>query len=82
MIFIGLTMFVSIINGNFREIRRNNIEDEDSEMLNLIWDQFLQTIRIRKVDQTDSFEDRDKRMRHVYFDPIEHFVDQIDWHQN
>jgi hypothetical protein len=98
VVFIGVTMFISIINYSFRIVRKNHRLDqnEDRHMLAFIWNRFQLRkgrlflslchcfhwihllLGLKQLSEEDLHEERDKRIRSEYDDPIERFPDRID----
>ncbi|CAF4995942.1 unnamed protein product, partial [Rotaria sp. Silwood1] len=76
VVFVCLSMFISIINDSFRCARENQIQDQD--ILSFTLNQFLHWIRIIKPSRSQIAEEQDSRMRSQYFHPIENFPDRID----
>ena len=76
-VFVCFSMFLSIINDNFRLAREMNSNEED-RMLSFMWKRFLHWTRLRRPTQDEIQEERDVQMRSQYCDPIENFPHQID----
>jgi len=74
VVFICLSMFLSIINQNFRQARKNMKKDNDQQIYSFMFDRFLRWTGLK--EQSD--EERDALMRSEYFDPIQHFPEKID----
>ncbi|UJR32695.1 hypothetical protein I4U23_020154 [Adineta vaga] len=79
VVFIGKTMFVSIISDEFRSVQEKYQlnSNEDFEVFGYMWDKFLQQIGLRKQAGWKLQEERDKKMRSEYYDPIERFPDKL-----
>jgi hypothetical protein len=50
VVFICLSMFLSIINDNFRRARKNNNKNDDQQIFSFMFDKFLRWIGKRKFD--------------------------------
>ncbi|CAF4142543.1 unnamed protein product [Adineta steineri] len=72
VVFICLSMFLSIINDSFRQAKKN--QKDDQIILSFMLKKFLKWTGLKRLNQ----EERDCRMRSQYFDPIENFPDRID----
>ncbi|CAF1279323.1 unnamed protein product, partial [Adineta ricciae] len=77
VVFICLSMFVSIINDNFRRAREN-VDDRKEDLLALIIERFKRWSRLKRFTEEDWLAERDAQMRGNYYDPIEKFPDRID----
>jgi hypothetical protein len=100
VVFIGMTMFISIISDSSRIVRKKSkvTYNEDHEMLAFIWNKFLRWtgyifcsicfgfvfikddlyLGIRKPDEWELQEERDKRMRSEYHHPMEHLPEKVE----
>ncbi|CAF4231416.1 unnamed protein product, partial [Adineta steineri] len=76
VVFICLSMFLSIINDSFRHAKDN--QKDDQIMLSFMLKKFLRWTGLKRLNQEEIQEERDCRMRSQYFDPIENFPDRID----
>ncbi|CAF3982665.1 unnamed protein product [Rotaria sordida] len=76
VVFVCLSMFISIINDSFRYARENQIQDQD--ILSFMLNNLLHWIGIKMSSRSQIAEEQDSRMRSQYFDPIENFPDRID----
>ncbi|UJR09075.1 hypothetical protein I4U23_013322 [Adineta vaga] len=76
VVFVCLSMFLSIINDSFRRAKETRIEDQI--ILSFMWKKFIQYTGLRKRSQSEVYAERDRRMRSLFFDPIEHFPRKID----
>ncbi|CAF3847329.1 unnamed protein product [Adineta steineri] len=76
VVFVCLSMFLSIINDSFRHTKEN--QKEDQIMLSFMLKKFLRWTGLKRLNQEEIQEERDCRMRSQYFDPIENFPDKID----
>ena len=76
VVFVCLSMFLTIINQSFRRARDQRFEGE--EMLAFVGKKVLRWIGLKKASWEELQEERDTRMRSQYFHPIENFPDRID----
>ncbi|CAF0859705.1 unnamed protein product [Rotaria sordida] len=76
VVFICLSMFLSIINDSFRRARENRSEDE--KILSFMLAKFLRWTGLKKATESEIQGERDLQMRSQYFDPIENFPDRMD----
>ncbi|CAF3980133.1 unnamed protein product [Rotaria sp. Silwood2] len=76
VVFVCLSMFISIINDSFRCARENQVEDQD--ILSFMLNKLLNWIRMKALSRSQITEKQDSRMRAQYFHPIENFPDRID----
>ncbi|CAF1181508.1 unnamed protein product [Adineta steineri] len=76
VVFVCLSMFVSIISNGFRHAKDN--QKEDQIMLSFMLKKFLRWSGLKKLNQEEIQEERDCRMHSQYFDPIENFPDRMD----
>ncbi|UJR13336.1 hypothetical protein I4U23_000354 [Adineta vaga] len=77
VVFICMSMFISIISDNFRRAREN-ITGKNQEMLSFMLKTFMQWTGLKKITEEDVQTQKDERMRSEYYDPIEKFPDKID----
>jgi len=78
VVFICLSMFLSIINQNFRQAKKNINKTNDQQIYSFIFDRFLRWTGLKKPSEEEIHEERDALMRTEYFDPIERFPEKID----
>ena len=80
VVFVSMTMFISIVQRSFRTTRKNGNTNEngDHEMMAYMWDRLQRSTGMRKADERDLFEERDKRMRGRYVHRIEDFSQNAD----
>jgi ABC-type sugar transport system permease subunit len=78
VVFICLSMFLSIINQNFRQARKNLNKNNGQQIYSFMFDRFQRWIGLKKQTQEEIHEERDAVMRAQYFDPIEHLPEKID----
>ena len=80
LVFVGITMFISIINGSFRTVRKRTQmhTNEDHRIFAFMWSRFLQRTGIRKADENDGHGERDRRLRSEYVDPVDGFPEKMD----
>ena len=78
VVFICMSMFLTIINESFRHARNNAKvkSNQDQHILSFIFYKFRRWIGIE--NELERFQERDELMRAQYRDPIEHFPDKID----
>ncbi len=76
VVFVCMSMFLTIINESFRTVRNNAKikSNEDQHILSFIWNKFQQWIGFGRANDLE----RDEQMRSKYLDPIEHFPERID----
>jgi hypothetical protein len=77
VVFICLSMSLSIINDSFRRVRKN-VKNENGDILSFMFQRFQRWIRWKKPTEEEIHETHDALMRQEYFDPIERFPDRID----
>jgi hypothetical protein len=77
VVFICLSMFLSIINESFRRAR-TNLKNENKGIFSFMFDRFQRSIGWKKATDEEIYEEYDTLMRGEYFDPIERFPDKID----
>ncbi|CAF1154593.1 unnamed protein product [Adineta steineri] len=77
VVFVCLSMFLSIINDSFRHAKDDN-QKEDQLILSFMLKKFLRWTGLKKLNQLEIQEERDCRMRSQYFDPIENLPDRMD----
>ncbi|CAF1484404.1 unnamed protein product, partial [Adineta steineri] len=77
VVFVCLSMFLSIINDSFRHAKDDN-QKEDRLILSFMLKKFLRWTGLKKLNQLEIQEERDCRIRSQYFDPIENFPDRMD----
>jgi len=76
VVFVCLSMFLSIINDNFRRARENITNDQ--RIYSFMFNRFLRWSGLKKLSEEEIHEQRDAVMRTQYFDPIERFPERID----
>ena len=80
VVFICMSIFITIISESFRcvrdEIKRQS--GDDMHLLAYALRKFRHCLGLRRRRQSDLFLEYDERMRLAYVDPIEHFPDMID----
>ncbi|CAF0785734.1 unnamed protein product [Adineta steineri] len=76
VVFVCLSMFLSIINDSFRHAKGN--QEQDQIILSFMLKKFLRWTGLKRLNQSEIQEERDCRMRSQYFDPVENFPDKID----
>ncbi|CAF4095403.1 unnamed protein product [Adineta steineri] len=93
VVFICLSMFMSILNDGFHHVELNSIEDQ--QILSYMLKKFLNWTRknylirlnknslfdildLRRPNVEETYEIRDSRMHSQYVDPVENFPDKID----
>jgi len=77
VVFVCLSMFLSILNDSFRRARDKQIIDEE-KLSSFMWKRFLHWTRLKRPTEDELYEENDRQMRSRYFDPIEHFPDRVD----
>ncbi|CAF1423607.1 unnamed protein product, partial [Adineta ricciae] len=77
VVFICLSMFLSIIGDNFRRVRAN-LNGKTNGMFDFMFETFQRWAGLRTVTEEDIYSERDARMREEYYDPIERFPDKMD----
>ncbi|CAF1035828.1 unnamed protein product [Adineta steineri] len=76
VVFVCLSMFLSIINDSFRHAKGN--QEQDQIILSFMLKKFLRWTGLKRLNQSEIQEERDCRMRSQYFDPVENFPYKID----
>ncbi|CAF4062698.1 unnamed protein product, partial [Adineta steineri] len=76
VVFICLSMFISILNDGFHHVEETPIEDQ--QILSYMLKKFLNWTHLRRPNVEEIYEIQDSRMRSQYVDPIENFPDKID----
>ncbi|CAF1369336.1 unnamed protein product [Adineta ricciae] len=76
VVFVCLSMFISIINDNFHQAKEKNIENQ--VMWSLMMKRFLRWLGLKKSSRAEIYAENDARMRLKYLDPIEDFPEKID----
>jgi hypothetical protein len=69
VVFICMSMFLSIIHDSFRLVRRNGTDDQ--ELFSLMFKKFLRWTGLKKPSVLEIQEERDKRMRSQYLHPTD-----------
>jgi len=77
VVFICMSMFLSIIADNFRRVRKNMPKNND-EIFSFMWNKFQRRTGWKKPNEEEIREEEDARMRTQYYDPIERFPEKID----
>ncbi|CAF0948943.1 unnamed protein product [Adineta ricciae] len=77
VVFVCMSMFLTIINESFRRCRLN-LQSDDQEIFSFMLDRLQHWIGWKKATEEDMYEARDISMRDEYFHPIERFPDRID----
>ncbi|CAF1470524.1 unnamed protein product [Adineta ricciae] len=78
IVFVCLSMFITIINDSFR-LARDNLQQqqtEDEQIFEYMMKKFRRCLGFRS--EADAIEELDKQMRNDYRQPIEHFSDKVD----
>ena len=80
VVFVCMSMFLTIINESFRHVRDNakNNAKTDDHIFSFMWMRFQQWSGLSRRDELDEFIRSDEQMRSKYVDPIENFPDKID----
>ena len=78
VVFVCLSMFLSIINDSFRQAREKKKKSENVEIFFWMFCRFQRWTGWKKPTQEEMYEERDALMRGEYFDPIERFPERID----
>ncbi|CAF4122420.1 unnamed protein product, partial [Adineta steineri] len=76
VVFICLSMFISILNDGFHHVEETLIEDQ--QILSYMLKKFLNWTHLRRPNVEETYEIQDSQMRSQYVDPIENFPDKID----
>ena len=77
VVFVCLSMFLSIINDSFRRAREEK-KNDDPEIFSLMFRRFQRWSGWKKPTQEEIYEERDALMRGEYFDAVERFPERID----
>ncbi|CAF1222396.1 unnamed protein product, partial [Adineta steineri] len=93
VVFVCLSMFISILNDGFHHVEQNSIEDQQifsymlkkflnwtrkNYLINLNKNYLFDILDLRRPNVEEIYELQDSRMRSHYVDPIENFPDIID----
>ncbi len=76
VVFVCMSMFITIINDNFRRARENLYDD--LEIFSFMLNKFQRWIGLKKPNELEIWEIKDAEMRSQYIDPIENFPNKID----
>ncbi|CAF1261744.1 unnamed protein product [Adineta steineri] len=76
VVFICLSMFISIVNDSFRQVRNNIRHDEDIFLFTLR--KFLHWTGLKKSTDEEIRVEQDTIMRSNYFHAVEHLPEKID----
>ncbi|CAF1632650.1 unnamed protein product, partial [Adineta ricciae] len=76
VVFICLSMFLSIINESFRRARENPVEN--SEILAFAMRRFARWSGLKRLSIGTIYAQKDAQMRSQYCDPIESFPEKVD----
>ncbi|CAF4036598.1 unnamed protein product, partial [Adineta steineri] len=77
VIFICMSMFLSIINDSFR-LARENIDPHNQQIFSFMLKKFQRWTGLQKITDEEIQEERDTIMRSEYLHPIENFPEKID----
>ena len=94
VVFVCMSMFLSIIGDNFRHAGQN-VDKNKQEMFTFMWETFLRwtgkenlwvyrwgssgvRLGLKEVTEEETQSERDARMRLDYHDPIERFPERVD----
>ncbi|CAF4099153.1 unnamed protein product, partial [Adineta steineri] len=77
VIFICMSMFVSIINDSFR-LARENVDPNNQQIFSFMLKKFQRWTGLQRITDEEIQEERDTVMRSEYFHPIENFPERID----
>ncbi|UJR18699.1 hypothetical protein I4U23_005606 [Adineta vaga] len=77
VVFVCMSMFISIISDNFRQAREN-ANDKNDQMFSFMFETFLRWTGLKKATEEEIQTERDARMRSEYYDSIERFPEKID----
>ncbi len=78
VVFIFMSVFLTIINESFRYVRKHTESKNDQHILSFMLYKFQHWLGVGKSVELDRLIERDERMRSQYVDPIENFPDKID----
>ena len=80
VVFVCLSMFLTIINESFRSVRDEAKihAAKDPQILAFMAYKFQRWLGLGKTDEMQQLIERDEQMRSKYLDPIEQFPDKID----
>ncbi|CAF0777082.1 unnamed protein product [Adineta steineri] len=76
VVFVCLSMFMSILNDGFHHVEEIPIEDQ--HILSYMLKKFLNWTHLRRPNVEEIYELHDSRMHSQYVDSIENFPDKID----
>ena len=77
VVFIGLSMFLSIINKNFRQARQNITNDGD-ELLSFMWTKFSRSFGLKKYGKSGTGEEFNTSKLSPSLDPIGQLTLKLD----
>ncbi|CAF3969202.1 unnamed protein product, partial [Adineta steineri] len=78
VVFICMSMFIAIINDNFRRAKENVRHNNNEDIISFMIKKFQYWTGMKKVTEEEILEERNIQMRSEYYDPIESFPDKID----
>ncbi|CAF4411537.1 unnamed protein product, partial [Adineta steineri] len=78
VVFICMSMFIAIINDNFRRAKENVRHNNNQDIISFMIKKFQYWTGMKKVTEEEIIEERNIQMRSEYYDPIESFPDKID----
>ena len=78
VVFIFMSVFLTIISESFRYVRKHTESKNDQHILSFMLYKFQHWLGVGKSVELDRLIERDERMRSQYVDPIENFPDKID----
>ncbi|CAF1363985.1 unnamed protein product [Adineta steineri] len=80
IVFICMSMFITIISDSFRIVRNNTKVNcnEDQTIFKFMLHKFQRWIGLGKLHDVESFEQNYEQLHGKYSDPIEHFPKKID----
>ncbi|CAF1590851.1 unnamed protein product, partial [Adineta steineri] len=76
VVFVCLSMFLSIINDSFRQAKE--IPVENPFIMSFMIKKFLRWTGLKKPSESEIQEEKDSRVRSQYFHPMDNFRDRID----
>jgi hypothetical protein len=77
VVFVCLSMFITIIIKNIRRAR-DNVKNDDEQIFSFMLQKFRHWIALKKATKEEIHEERGAMMREQHLDPIKNFPEKID----
>ena len=80
VVFVCMSMFLTIINESFRDVREQASAhpDRDQHIFSFMLDRLQRSVGLGRSEEWRRQAEYDEQMRSEYLDPIEHFPDKMD----